>query len=91
MRGSSSYVGVVIGALILAVLIWATRPWLTNAGADAVAQSECTRDYARARTAADTAAVDLLVRGSSKAQGAAPVGCGVYRRAGKLKGGVVNR
>ena len=87
MRKDSWYVGVIIGALTLASIIWATFPWFTRTGVDAAAHLECERDYARARTAADTAAVDLVVRGRTKAQGAAPVGCGVYRRAGMLKSG----
>src|SRR4051812_34481234 len=85
LRATPARVTLVLVGVVLAVLAWTMRPYVTGSGADAVARAECVRDYARARTAAETAAVDPLVRGGGKVQGVAPVSCGAYRRAGLLR------
>ena len=78
---------IVVGiAVILTVAYSAWRYWVQRglAPGDDVSIAWCRADYARARTASDTAVVDLRTPVVRREQAPASLSCGELRRAGML-------
>jgi hypothetical protein len=76
------WMGLLLVGLVLAFAGWALSSIYRY---EPLAESECKRLYAAARTLADTAAVDQTRPIVARVQATAAVGCGALRHAGRVR------